>query len=179
MVQTMVNKQLVIGGIVGAIAVTALGATAGYRMLDSDNYAEVISVTPVSETLYESREECRDQLVSVQHPTKDPNQITGTVAGAVIGGLVGNQVGDGSGKKVATVGGAVAGGYAGNKVQEGMQERNVDQVSERVCETVQDSREEPAGYEVTYLQDGETKIVHTADDPGKRIRLENGSPVID
>lgn len=174
----MINKQLVIGGIVGAIAVTALGATAGYRMLDSDNYAEVLAVRPVTETVSVPREDCRDQLVSVQRPTKDPNQIAGTVTGAVIGGLVGSQMGDGDGKKVATVGGAVVGGYSGKKVQEGMQERNMDQVNERVCETTQESHQESAGYDVTYLWNGEENTVRMQDDPGKRIRIENGKPVI-
>lgn len=175
----MISKQLVIGGIVGAIAVTALGATAGYRMLDSDNYAEVIAVTPGYKLVSVPREECRDQLVSVQRPTSDPNQIAGTVAGAVIGGLAGSQVGGGDGKKVATVGGAVAGGYAGKKVQEGMQERNTDQVNESVCETMQDSHNEPAGFDVTYLLDGQENTVRMNDDPGRRIPIENGRPVID
>jgi uncharacterized protein YcfJ len=177
-VKTVINKHLVIGGVVGAIAVTALGATAGYRMLDSDNYAEVLAVSPVIETVSVPREECRDQQVSVQHPTKDPNQIAGTVTGAVIGGLVGSQIGDGDGKKVATVGGAVVGGYSGKKVQEGMQERNMDQVNERVCETIQESHQEPAGYDVTYLLNDVEKTVWMQDDPGRRIRIENGKPVI-
>ncbi len=84
----------------------------------------------------------------------------------------------GDGKKVATVGGAIVGGYSGNKVQEGMQERNVDQVNQRVCETTQESHEQSAGYDVTYLLDGEEKTVWMQDDPGRRIRIENGKPVI-
>lgn len=175
----MTSKQLVIGGIVGAIAVTALGATAGYRMLNSEHYAEVLAVSPVIETVSVPREECHDQLVSVQRPTQDPNQIAGTVAGAVIGGLVGSQIGDGDGKKVATVGGVIAGGYSGKKVQEGMQERNVDQVNQRVCETTQDSRQEQVGYDVTYRLDGQEKTVRMDDDPGRRIRIENGKAVIE
>ncbi|MCJ7593025.1 MAG: hypothetical protein MUO51_16905 [Woeseiaceae bacterium] len=119
MVKTMISKQLVIGGIVGAIAVTALGATAGYQMLDSDNYAEVVAVTPVFKTVSVPREECRDQLVSVVHPTQDPNQIAGTIAGAVIGGLAGSQL------------------------------------------------------------DGQEQTVRMTDDPGRRIRIENGKPVIE
>ncbi len=175
----MISKQLVIGGILGAVAVTAVSATAGYRMLNSDNYAEVLAVSPVTKTISVPREECRDQLVSVKQPTQDPNQITGTVAGAVIGGLAGSQVGDGDGKKVATVGGAVAGGYAGKKIQEGMQDRNVDQVNQRVCETTQDSRQEQDGYDVTYRLDGQEKTVRMNDDPGRRIRIEDGEPVIE
>ena len=148
-------------------------------MLNSDNYAEVLAVSPVIKTVSVPREECRDQLVSVQQPIKDPNQVTGTVAGAVIGGLVGSQVGGGDGKKVATVGGAIAGGISGKKIQEGMQERNVEQVSQRVCETMQDSSQEQVGYDVTYLLNGKEQTVRMADDPGRRIRIEDGEPVVD
>ncbi len=128
------NRQLIIGSIFGAVAVTAFGAMAGYQMLDKGG-----GVKSVMSSTSGSHEECSDQLVTVTRPTKDPNQITGTVVGAVVGGVIGNQVGAGDGKKVATVGGAVAGGYAGNKVQEGMQERNTYQETRRVCRTVQNS----------------------------------------
>ncbi len=100
------------------------------------------------------------------------------MAGAVVGGVVGSQIGSGSGKKVATVGGVVAGGIAGNKIQEGMQDRNVDQEWRQVCVTVQDTREEPAGYDVTYRLDGRETVVRTDYDPGKRIALKDGAPVL-
>ena len=173
------SKQLLIGGILGAVAVTAVGAIAGYRMLDSKDFADVVAVTPVTKTLNVPREVCRDQVVEVATPTKDPKQITGTVAGAVIGGVLGNQVGGGSGKKVATVAGAAAGGYAGNKIQEGMQERNTQEASQRVCETVMDTREEPLGFDVTYrLDQGRERVVRMDHDPGDRIALEDGQPVL-
>ncbi|MBC7984868.1 MAG: glycine zipper 2TM domain-containing protein, partial [Candidatus Obscuribacterales bacterium] len=133
------NKQLVVGSIVGAVAVTAIGAVAGYRMVDKENYAEVIAAKPAMKTVRVPREECRDEVVTRTRETKDPNQIAGTIAGAVVGGVIGHQVGDGRGKDVATVGGAVAGGYAGNKAQEALQARNTYQETVRNCETIQDS----------------------------------------
>ena len=172
------NKQLLIGGIIGAVAVTAIGAVAGYRMLDSANYADVISVKPIMKTVSVPREVCRDQIVEVTNPTKDPKQITGTVAGAVIGGVLGNQVGGGTGKTAATVAGAAAGGYAGNKIQEKMQEGNTHTESQQVCDTVQDSHEESQGYDVTYQLDGQERMVHMDHDPGRRIAIENGQPVL-
>jgi uncharacterized protein YcfJ len=175
----MKGKQMLIGGIVGAIAVTAIGATAGYRMMDSGNYAQVLAATPVSKTVFVPHEECRDQLVSVAHPNQDPKQIMGTVAGVVVGGLLGSQIGDGDGKKAATVGGAIAGGYAGNKVQQGMQDRNVDQVSQTVCETRQESQTQAAGYDVTYLLNGVEHTVRMNDDPGRRIKIIDGKPLTD
>ena len=172
------NNQLVIGGIAGALAVTAIGAVAGYRMLDQANYAEVVSVKTAMKTVSVPRESCRDELVTRTRPVKDTNQIAGTVVGAVIGGVLGNQIGDGKGKKLATVGGAVGGGYAGNKVQEGMQDRNTYQETERKCQTVRDSHQEEAGYDVTYRLDGKEGTVHMDHDPGKRIAVENGVLVL-
>lgn len=125
------SKIRIPGGLIGAIVVATLIVTAGCDMSDSGND---VKSPPVSESVSASQEECHDQIVSVQRPTQDPNQVTGTVTGAVVGGLVGNQIGDGDGKKVATAAGVIVGAVSGKKVQEGMQERNVDQVSQRVCE---------------------------------------------
>jgi uncharacterized protein YcfJ len=172
------SKQVVVGGIVGALAITAVSAVAGYRYMDRGNYAEVTAVEPTMKTVSIPREECRDEVVTLTHETKDPNQIAGTVAGAVVGGVLGNQVGSGDGKKLATVGGAAAGGYAGNKIQEGMQKRNTYQETQRKCETVHDSRQEQAGYEVTYRLDGQEHVVHMDHDPGKRIALDDGELVL-
>jgi len=168
------NRQLVVGGIAGALAVTAIGAVAGYRILDKANYAEVTAVKPAMKAVSVPREECRDELVTLTRPTRDPNQIAGTVAGAVVGGVLGNQIGGGDGKKLATVGGAVAGGYAGNKIQEGMQGRNTYQETQRTCATVHDSRQEQVGYDVTYRLDGLEHVVRMNYDPGRRIPVENG-----
>lgn len=119
------NKQLVIGVIVGAVAITAVAAVAGYKTMDT-------------KTANASRQECHDELVTLTKPTKDPNQIAGTVTGAVVGGVIGNQIGHGDTRKVATVGGAIAGGVAGHEIQEGMQERNTYQELQQKCETVND-----------------------------------------
>ncbi len=76
------------------------------------------------------------------------------------------------------VGGVVAGGVAGNKIQDGMQERNVDQEMRRICTTVQDTHEEPAGFDVTYRLDGREHRVRTEYDPGVRIEIANGTAVL-
>ncbi len=172
------NKQLVIGGIAGALAVTAIAAVGGYRRKDKKTSAEVLAVAPAMKSVSTPRQECHDQMVTVTRPTKDPQQIAGTVAGAVIGGVIGSKVGGGNGKKLATVGGAVGGGYAGNKVQEGMQERNTYQESQRVCETVRDRHQEQDGFDVTYRLNGQNQVVHMDYNPGKRIPVENGSLVL-
>ena len=172
------NKQMATGAIIGAALVTAVGAVAGYRMMDKENYAEVVSARPAMKTVSVPREECRDEVVTTTKPTKDPNQIAGTVAGAVVGGVLGHQVGDGRGKDLATVGGAVAGGYAGNKIQEKMQARNTVDGTQRICNTVHDKHQEQVGYDVVYRLDGKEHKVRTDYDPGQRIRVEDGAPVL-
>lgn len=172
------SRQMLIGGIIGAVAVTAIGAVAGYQMYGSGSYAEVLSVRPVMTQVSVPREECHDQVVSVPNQTKDPKQITGTVAGVVIGGVLGNQVGGGKGKDIATVAGAAAGGYAGNKIQEQMQEGNTHEELQRVCQTVHDIHEEAQGYDVTYRLGGREQTVHMDHDPGSRLEVHDGQVVI-
>ena len=173
------NQQLFIGSIVGALAVTAVGAFAGYRMLnDSPQYADVIAVNQVTKTINTPRQVCNNVVVTHTKPVKDPNQIIGTIAGAVVGGVVGSKIGDGNGRKLATVGGAAAGGYAGNKIQEGMQERNTYQSTETHCHTVTDSRKEVIGYDVRYRLNGQERVVRTTREPGKQIPVANGQLVL-
>jgi len=173
------NRNLLIGVAVGAVAATAVGTIAGTRWGTADDYADVVAVEPLLRTVSEPREVCREEVVEVRKPVKDKHQIAGTVAGAVIGGVLGNQVGDGSGQDIATAGGAVAGGYAGNKIQEKIQEGNTEQQLRQVCETVYDTREVADGYQVTYELDGEEHTIHMAVDPGPRLALENGRPDLD
>ncbi len=168
------NRSMMIGSIMGAVAVTAVGSWAGFQALDTGKYAEVVAVDPAMKTVSIPRQECRSELVSHKKPVKDPKQITGTVAGAVIGGVLGNQVGGGRGKDIATVAGAVGGGYAGNKIQENIQENNVQQSMQQICSTVYDQRVEQDGFNVTYRLDGQERSIHMAYNPGRRIPVENG-----
>ena len=46
------NKSMLVGTVLGAVAVTAGGAVAGYKLLDqSPKYAEVLEVKPITETI--------------------------------------------------------------------------------------------------------------------------------
>lgn len=171
------NKSMITGIVVGAIAVTAGGAIAGYKMLGQE-YAEVTSVKPAMETIRTPREECNDVDVTRQAPVKDENRIAGTAIGAVVGGIVGHQIGGGDGKKIATVAGAAGGGYAGNRIQKNMQGKNTVTTTERECHTVYDKSEKQNGYEVTYLLDGREQTIHMDRDPGRRIAVKDGQLVL-
>jgi uncharacterized protein YcfJ len=167
------NKQVVVGVVAGAIAVTAIGAL-GYQKLGQPEFATVTVVKPTTKTVSVPREECHDEVVTHTRAAQDTRQIAGTVVGAVVGGVIGNQIGSGRGKDVARIGGAAAGGYAGNRIQKGIQDRNTYEETRRVCKTEHDSHVEQTGYDVTYQLDGQEHMIHMTYDPGQQIPVENG-----
>jgi uncharacterized protein YcfJ len=172
------NKSMLAGAVLGAVGVTAGGAVATYNIVKAPEYAQVLAVKPVMETIKTPREVCKDVPVTRQAPVKDQHQIAGTAIGAVVGGLLGNQVGGGSGKKIATVAGAVGGGYAGNKAQEHLQQKDTYTTTETRCSTVTDTSEKLVGYDVKYELDGKVSQVRMTQDPGRQIPVRNGQLVL-
>ena len=172
------NKSMVVGAVLGAVAVTAGGAVATYSLVGGPEYAEVLAVKPVKETIQTPRQVCQDVTVTRQKPVQDQHKIAGTAIGAVVGGLLGNQIGGGNGKKIATVAGAVGGGYAGNKVQGTMQANDTYTTTENRCSTVTDTSEKVVGYDVKYQLDGKEGRVRMESDPGSRIPVEDGKLVL-
>jgi uncharacterized protein YcfJ len=171
-----VNKSLIVGTVFGAIAVTAGGAVAGYRIFAGPS-AEVISSKALVRTIKTPRQECHDEQVTRTKPAKDTNRLAGTGIGAVVGGLLGHEVGGGSGKVLATVAGAAAGGYAGNKIEQKVQQGDTYTTTEQRCMTAYDSSEVPNGFEVTYELNGKQHRVHMDHDPGKSIPVKDGQIV--
>jgi uncharacterized protein YcfJ len=140
-------------------------------------YAKVVSVVDAVQTVSEPREVCRDEQVVKQAPVRDEHQVAGTVAGAVAGAVLGNQIGDGKGRKIARVVGVLGGAYAGNKIQERMQASDTVTSTERRCETVTETREQPAGYDVTYTYAGRTETVRMQQRPGATLPVRNGEVI--
>jgi uncharacterized protein YcfJ len=174
-----VNNSVLAGVIVGAVVVTAVGAIAansGFNPLQ--DYATVVAVEPAYDVKRTPRAVCGDETVLEQEPVKDEKRIAGTAIGAVVGGVLGNQVGSGSGNTAATVAGAAAGGYAGSKIQKKMQENNVKESTEESCATVYDIERTPVGYDVTYELEGAQRTVRMDHDPGDRIPVKDGEPVV-
>ncbi|MVW75126.1 glycine zipper 2TM domain-containing protein [Pseudomonas xionganensis] len=172
------NKSLLVGTVLGAVGVTAGGAVATYSLVSGPQYAEVLAVTPVNETIKTPRQVCNDVVVTRQKPVQDQHRIAGTAVGAVVGGLLGNQIGGGTGKKVATVAGAVGGGYAGNKVQEHMQNSDTYTTTETRCSTVTDVSERLLGYDVKYQLGDKVDTVRMDRDPGTQIPVRDGQLVL-
>jgi len=172
------NKSLVTGLVVGVVVAAAGGAIAGYKVLRGPEFAQVVDVKPVMKTVRTPRQQCHDEQVVQQAPTRDPHQITGSVIGAVRGGVLGNQIGGGNGKKLATVAGAAGGGYAGNRIQKRMQEGNTVTSTEQRCETVYNTHKERVGFDVRYRLDGREQTVRMDHDPGERLPVRDGQVVL-
>ncbi|MGL4230139.1 MAG: glycine zipper 2TM domain-containing protein [Casimicrobium sp.] len=120
-------------------------------------------------------------------PSSERTVGAGTILGAVIGGVVGHQFGNSSrGRDHGTVAGAVVGGIVGNSIENSQPRtysaNNYDPQPARVdyapetrsvqrCETVNESREEISGYNVTYRYNGRDYTTRMPYDPGQTINV--------
>ncbi|SLM63675.1 FIG01200701: possible membrane protein [Dickeya aquatica] len=141
-------------------------------------FAQVLTATPIKETVKMPRQECHNVTVTHRQPVQDENRLAGSLLGAVAGGVLGHQIGGGHGRDVATVAGALAGGYAGNQVQGSMQESDTYRATQPRCQTVYDKSQKVLGYDVSYkIGDREGKI-RMDSDPGTRIPIDSNGQLI-
>ncbi|BCQ39145.1 hypothetical protein ERHA54_17480 [Erwinia rhapontici] len=107
------NKSMLAGIGIGVVAALGVAAVASMNVFDrSPQFAQVLSATPIKETLKNPRQECRNVTLTHRRAVQDENRIAGSVLGAVAGGVLGHQFGGGRGRDVATVAGALAGAMA-------------------------------------------------------------------
>lgn len=173
------NKSMLAGIGIGVAAALGVAAVAGLDVFNrGPQYAQVVSATPIKETVKTPRKECRNVTVTHRRPVQDENRLTGSVLGAVAGGVIGHQFGGGRGKDVATVVGALGGGYAGNQVQGAMQERDTYTSTQQRCKTVYDKSEKMLGYDVTYKIGDQQGKIRMANDPGTQIPLDSNRQLV-
>ncbi|ARF49772.1 glycine zipper 2TM domain-containing protein [Pantoea stewartii] len=173
------NKSMLAGIGIGVAAALGVAAVASINVFDrGPQYAQVLSATPIKESIKQPRQECRNVTLTHRRPVQDENRIAGSVLGAVAGGVLGHQFGGGRGRDVATVAGALAGGYAGNQVQGGLQDRDTYTTSEQRCRTVYDKQEKMLGYDVTYKVGDQQGKIRMENDPGTRIPVDRNGQLI-
>ena len=89
------NKSMLAGIGIGVAAALGVAAVASMNVFDrGPQYAQVISATPIKETVKNPRQECRNVTLTHRKPVQDEHKILGTVVGAALGGVLGNQFGD-------------------------------------------------------------------------------------
>jgi len=174
-----VNKSMLAGIGIGVAAALGVAAVASMNVFDrGPQYAQVVSATPIKETVKTPRKECRNVVVTHRAPVQDENRIVGSALGAVAGGVIGHQFGGGRGKDVATVVGALGGGYAGHQVQGAMQDRDTYTTTQQRCKTVYDKSEKMLGYDVTYRIDDRQGKIRMDKDPGTQIPLDGNGQLV-
>ncbi|HHC1436659.1 TPA: glycine zipper 2TM domain-containing protein [Klebsiella pneumoniae] len=146
------NKSMLAGIGIGVAAALGVAAVAGLNVLDrGPQYAQVVSSTPIKETVKTPRQECRNVTVTHRRPVQDENRIAGSVLG---------------------------GGYAGNQIQGAMQDNDTYTTTQQRCKTVYDKSDKMLGYDVTYKigdQQGKIRMDH---DPGSQIPLDNNGQLV-
>ena len=173
------NKSMLAGIGIGVAAALGVAAVASLNVFDSSpKYAQVISATPIKESVKTPRRECRNVAVTHRRAVQDENRITGSVLGAVAGGVIGHQFGGGRGKDIATIAGALGGGYAGNQIQGSMQDGDTYTTTQQRCKTVYDKSEKMLGYDVTYQIGDRKGKVRMERDPGTQIPLDNNGQLV-
>jgi uncharacterized protein YcfJ len=138
-------------------------------------YADVISATPVTNSVATPRQECVDTQQLVQSQPSG----AGAVIGALAGGVIGNLFGQGCGRAPATGLGAVAGSAIGNNVEANA--NGPASVPVRRCRTVNAYEHRIVGYDVVYEYHGQRYSTRLPNDPGARlavdIRPAGGAPL--
>jgi uncharacterized protein YcfJ len=174
-----VNKSMLAGVGIGVAAALSVAAVASLDVFSTGpRYAQVLSATPIHESVKTPRQQCRNVTVTHRRPVQDENRIAGSVLGAVAGGVLGHQIGNGRGKDVATVVGALGGGYAGNQVQGAMQNNDTYTSTQQRCSTVYDKSQKLLGYDVTYKIGDQQGRVRMDKDPGTQIPVDRNGQLV-
>jgi uncharacterized protein YcfJ len=169
-----------------AAALAAAFASTGAMAESFTDSAQVTSVRAHMDRIPVNREECWSEQRRGYEERTVTRQDTGapigagTVLGAVVGGVIGHQVGSGRGNDVATAAGAIVGGLVGSQVDRDnagpptqtveVERRPVTRNVER-CRTIQEVREVPVGYDVTYRYGGRQFVTRMPFDPGRTVRV--------
>ncbi|AWV45223.1 hypothetical protein CD201_11935 [Hafnia alvei] len=173
------NKSMLAGVGIGVAAALSVAAVASLDVFSTGpRYAQVLSATPIHESVKTPRQQCHNVTVTHRRPVQDENRITGSVLGAVAGGVLGHQIGNGRGKDVATVVGALGGGYAGNQVQGAMQNNDTYTSTQQRCSTVYDKSQKLLGYDVTYKIGDQQGRVRMDKDPGTQIPVDRNGQLV-
>lgn len=173
------NKSMLAGVGIGVAAALSVAAVASLDVFSTGpRYAQVLSATPIHESVKTPRQQCRNVTVTHRRPVQDENRIAGSVLGAVAGGVLGHQIGNGRGKDVATIVGALGGGYAGNQVQGSMQNNDTYTTTQQRCSTVYDKSQKLLGYDVTYKIGDQQGRVRMDKDPGTQIPVDRNGQLV-
>lgn len=131
----------------------------------ADEWARVVSSTPIVQPVTVQRQVCVPQQV-VTRPA--PSGL-GAVMGAIAGGAIGNAIGGGAGRDIATGAGLIGGAILGNQI-EGSGAAQTQTVQQCSLQNVMENR--VTGYTVTWDYAGRQYVTQMAYDPGAWVRVQ-------
>ncbi len=150
----------------GAIALPAAADDVYYDM------AQVLSVSPRTETVNSPRQECRTEYERSSSYNSGERDVGGAIIGGIAGGLLGSQVGKGKGRVASAAIGAATGALVGDRIDNSNNGYNSYSTRpiER-CTSVDNWQTVNRGYLVTYRYNGRDYTTVTPYDPGNSLRL--------
>lgn len=135
--------------------------------------AQVLSSTPIYESINEPRRECWTEEVPGYYERASERSYSGAVLGGIVGGLLGKSVGRGSGRTAATIAGAATGAIVGDNIDNDGHRGPVyrePRVVER-CRSVDNWTQRVTGYNVRYLYQGHEYGTVLPYEPGATLRV--------
>ncbi len=150
----------------GAIALPAAADDVYY------DTAQVLSVTPRTETINSPRQECRTEYERSSSYNSGERDVGGAIIGGIAGGLLGSQVGKGKGRVASAAIGAATGALVGDRIDNSNNGYNSYSTRpiER-CASVDNWQTVTRGYQVTYRYNGRDYTTIMPNDPGNVVRL--------
>lgn len=151
--------------LVAGASLLAIGGAAA----QTQEFARVMSATPLVQQVAVPRQVCSNQQVVVNQPGATTG--AGAVIGGVAGGALGNQIGHGSGRAAATVVGVIGGAMLGNAIEGNQaQASQVQNVQNCTTQTFYENRTN--GYSVRYEYGGREYQTQMPYDPGPNLRVQ-------
>ncbi|HEY9097292.1 MAG TPA: glycine zipper 2TM domain-containing protein [Thiobacillus sp.] len=163
--------------LIAALLAAAGTAQAGHPQAgqDGDGFtarAQVLSSTPIYDTVNEPRRECWTETTGYETRSyRDSNNTGSTIIGAIAGGLLGSTVGKGNGKVAAAAVGAATGAVVGNRWNDGSTRHESSPRQVERCRTTDNYRQVVNGYDVRYRFQGRDYSTRLPNDPGKWLTL--------
>jgi len=156
-----------------ALTLTLIGiaafSTPGMAYAFQDR-AEVVSSTPIYESINEPRRDCWNEQVGYENTRQ--RDYGGAVIGGLFGGLLGHQIGKGSGRDWGTAVGAATGAIVGDNIDnDGHRTVASAPRYEQRCRQIDNWRRQLTGYNVTYRYQGQSYSAILPYDPGRTVRV--------
>jgi uncharacterized protein YcfJ len=161
------QRPILQGILLVAAALASIGAVAGFVAATSPDFAQVVSVSPVTEAVKVKRQECRDATAAGRQP--DAHRAPGTVIGGMVGGFIGQ----------SSAGSPAPGSpQSGARTQKAAPDPGSRAGKRGQCRIVNRAERQVVAYDVRYRFEGRTGSVRMDHKPGSRIPVRDGRLVL-